>query len=105
VSQDTIVFDDFASDEMLLNDAFKHWRGASGVPDPFGIDHCNWTIHTNAQAVGFGSEDAALFGESKFFESGFKVVPCFKAQLFITALGFGLIAAKQDVPARVIDPQ
>ena len=50
--------------EMLENDAVEYWRIALPVPHTFRIDHRDRTALANPQAIGFGSQDAALLGKT-----------------------------------------
>ena len=65
------------------------------VPSAFGIDHRQWTLFTDPQAIGFGPEDA---GEAAFGEAGFEEVPDGEAFFLGTALGFRLVGTDENVP-------
>ena len=49
-----------SSDKMLLDDALKILRRAMPVPNPFRVDHGDWSCDANAQALRLGAQDMAL---------------------------------------------
>jgi hypothetical protein len=89
-----------AGDQMLLNNPFEHRRIALAVPHAFRVHDRNRTTLADAEAVGFGAKDAALFGELQLFETPLQKIPCGKATLLVAAFGFRLIAAQKDVAPR-----
>jgi hypothetical protein len=89
-----------AGDQMLLNNPFEHWGIALAVPHAFRVHDRNRTTLADAEAVGFGAKDAALFGELQLFETPLQKIPCGKATLLVAAFGFRLIAAQKDVAPR-----
>jgi len=94
------VRDDAAADEMLLDDPLEGRRVALAIPRAFGIDHRHWAGFADAQAVGLAAQDAALFGQAQLLQAFLQKVPGRHATLEVAALGFGLLGAQEDVPAR-----
>ena len=94
---DQVVSDDAAGDQMLLNDPLENGRVALAVPRTFRVHDRNWTTLTDAQAVGFGAKDAALFRELQLFETPLQKIPSVQATLLVAAFGLRLIAAEKDV--------
>jgi hypothetical protein len=88
---------DTTGDQMFLNDAFEHRRITVAVPNPFRVHDCNRTALADAETVGFGPEDAALFGELQLFEAPLQKIPGGKATVLVAALRLRLIAAEKDV--------
>ena len=88
---------DTTGDQMFLNDAFEHRRITVAVPNPFRVHDCNRTTLADAEAVGFGAKDAALFGEPQLFEAPLQKIPGGKATVLVAALRLRLIAAEKDV--------
>ena len=86
-----------AGDEVLLDDAFKHGRVTVAIPGPFGVDDGNRAVGTDTQAVGLGAVDAALLAESQFLETALEVIPSIQSPLLFAAVGFGLVAAEEDM--------
>src|SRR6266496_4386024 len=41
----------FPVDEMALDDLLQDLRGAGVIPDSVGIDHGNWAVRADAQAI------------------------------------------------------
>lgn len=89
--------DGFAFNEVLLDDLFKVFGIATSVPCSFRVNDGDGALFAEAEAIGFCSEDASFFREFEFLESFFEVVPGFKRDSFAAALGFSLVAAKEDV--------
>jgi len=89
---------------MVLDDLFENFGGTGVVPHFVGINDGNGTIFTNAQAIGFGAEDASPLAKTQLFETAFEEVPGGKTGFFRTTFGFGLIAAEKNVPLDPIDP-
>lgn len=89
---------------MMLDDLLKDFGGAGVIPHLVGIDDGDGAVFTDAQAIGFGAEDAAVLAEAELLEAGFKIVPGGKPRFFGTTFGLGLIAAEKDMPLDLIDP-
>src|SRR3954447_14194692 len=89
-----------AADQMFLDDPLEDRRIALAIPGAFGIDDGNRPAFADAQAVGFGSENAALFGQPQFLEARLEKVPGDQATMQVAALRLGLVAAEKDVAAR-----
>src|SRR2546423_838605 len=51
ISRETVFFDDSAVDQMLLNDALQHRRGAGVVPSTFGINDGDWPVRADTEAI------------------------------------------------------
>lgn len=102
---DQVVSDGVASDQVFLNDAFENFRVTLTVPAAFGVNHGDGSADTDAQAIGFGAGDAALFGQAQFFEAVFKVVPSNQAAVLGAAFGLGLIATEKDVATNAVVAQ
>ena len=94
---DQMLGDHAAGDQMLLNNPFEHGRIAVAVPGAFRVHDRNRTSLADAEAVGFGAKDAALFREPQLFETPLQKIPCGKAPVLVAAFGFSLIAAEKDV--------
>ena len=60
ISREGEVFDDFSTDEMLLDDSLDHFGGAGVVPNAFGINYGNGTLNADAETIGFGAIDHRL---------------------------------------------
>src|SRR5688572_17487266 len=88
------------ADEVLLNDPFQHGRIALPVPRTFGIDDGYRSTLADPEAVGLGSKNATLLGQTELLQPSLQEVPCDEAALFLTALGRRLIAAEKDVSPR-----
>ena len=85
---------------MLGDDPLEHRRIALPVPRTFRIDNRDRTTLADAQAIGLGAQNAALFGELQFLQAALEELPGHKAALFVAALGRRLIAAQEDVSPR-----
>ena len=92
-----VFSNDAAGDQMFLNDALDDRRRHRVIPRAIRIHHGNRPRFADAQAVGFGAKDAALFGELQLLETPLQKIPCGKATVLVAAFGFGLIAAEKDV--------
>jgi hypothetical protein len=97
---DQVFTQNAAGDQMFLDDSLQHRRIALSVPSTFRVDDCNRTTFADAQAVGFGAKDAALFGELQLFETPLQERPCGEATLLLAAFRFGLIAAEKNMAPR-----
>src|SRR5262245_43741105 len=93
------VSHDAAADEMLLDDLFEHGRIAASVPRTFWIHDCNRTAFADAQAIGFGAQNATLLREAKLLQAALQEFPGREPALLLTTLGIRLIAAEKDVAA------
>src|SRR6185369_11803392 len=94
---DQEIADEFAANQMLLDDPFEHGWIAGTIPGPFRIDHGNRSALTDSQAIGFRAQDAALFRESQFLEPPLEIVPGFEAASFLTAFRSCLIGTQENV--------
>ena len=97
---DEKVLNDFAADEMLLDDAFERGGIARVVPGTLGVDDSDGTAPANAKAIGFGAQDAALFRQPQFLQTTLQIIPRLDAASLIAALGNGLVTTQEDVSAR-----
>src|SRR4051794_27736870 len=86
-----------ATDQVLLDDPLEDRRIALAVPRAFRIHDGNRTAFTDAQAIGLGAQDAALFGEPELLKARFQKLPRDEAAMQVAALRLGLIAAEKDV--------
>jgi hypothetical protein len=82
---------------MFLNDPLQNGRIAFAIPGTFRVYDRDRTTFADAEAIGFGAKDAALFGELQLFETSLQKIPCGKAALLVAAFGFRLIAAEKDM--------
>src|SRR3954447_16231674 len=94
------VADPTTADQMFLDDPLEDWRIALAVPGAFRIDDGNRPAFADAQAVGFGSENAALLGQPQFLEARLQELPSDQATMQVAALRLGLVAAEQNVAPR-----
>lgn len=89
-----------AADDVFLEDALDHFGSDRVIPDAVGIDDCDGAVLADAEAVGFGSEDAfGALHEAEFREALFEVVPTGDAGVFVAAFGLGLVCAEEDMAA------
>src|SRR5262245_16541786 len=97
---DQILLDDSPGDQVILDDPLQHRRIAGAIPRAFGIDDRNRSAFTNAQAVRFRAQDAALLRQAELLEPLFQEIPRSETSLLVAALRLRLIAAQEDVPPR-----
>ena len=95
-----IFGDGLATDEVPLNDLLKDLRCTRVIPGSFRVDDSNGPALADAQAIGLGAQNTALFGELQFLQTALEELPGHKAALFVAALGRRLIAAEEDVSPR-----
>jgi hypothetical protein len=98
VPDDERGFDDVAGDQMFLDDPFEHRRIALAVPRAFRVHDRNRAAFTDAEAVGFRTQDASLLRQAELFEATLKKIPGDQAALLLAAFRLGLIAAQENVP-------
>ena len=55
ILREEIFGNDFAVDEMFLDDAFQNGGRTGVVPGSFGINDGDWTICANAKAIDFAA--------------------------------------------------
>lgn len=100
--QEGKFFDNLSAQQMLLNDSLNYcWSGAV-VPNTIRVDHHNWPLLADAQAVRFGAKHAgrAIVRrriEFQLLQSPLQIVPRLKAKRFVTALRHRLIRAEKYV--------
>jgi hypothetical protein len=95
---DLEIFDDFSSDEVVLNNALEVFRGGGMVPYRFGVDDHDGALDADAEAVGFATMNHRFCGaESKFLEAAFEKLPGGHAIDRITTFRFGRGGAEEDV--------
>jgi len=97
---DEKLLDWLSAHQVLLNDAFQDRRVARVVPRALGIDDRDGSALADAQTIGLGALDAALFGQFQFAQTSLQIIPRLVAAFFVTALGNCLIATEEDVPSR-----
>ena len=85
---------------MFLDDALQDRRIALAVPRAFWIDNGYRTALTNAEAVGFAPQDAALLRQPELLQTPLEKLPCGKAAVSFTTFRRRLIAAEKDVSTR-----
>ena len=85
---------------MFVNDPFQDRRIALAVPRAFGINDGDGSAFADAQAVGLGSEDAALFRKLELLQTALQEVPRGETARLVTALRGCLVAAQKNVPSR-----
>src|SRR3972149_11989730 len=95
---DQLVGNHAAANEVLLDDPFENDRIALAVPRALRIDRVDRTALADAEAVGLGTQDAPLLGQSKLFQTPLEKLPSHEPALLVTALWRRLIAAQQHVP-------
>ena len=86
-------------EEMLLDDPFQHGRIAGSIPGALGIDNRDRATFADAQAVGFGPQHPAGFGEAELFESTFQIVPGSERPITVATFRGRLIRAQEDMTA------
>src|SRR5262245_58151171 len=96
--RDQMIAHDAAVDQMLSDNPLERWRIAARVPRAFGIHDGDRPVFTNAKAVGFRAENAALLGEAELLQPPLEKFPGGEAAFLLTALRRGLIAAEKNVP-------
>ena len=97
---DQVFTDDAAGDQVFLNDPLQYGRVALAVPGTFRVYDRNRPTLADAEAVGFGAKDAALFREPQLLETALEEIPRGEAALLVTTFRFRLIAAEKDVASR-----
>ena len=101
-----MLFHRGAAEDVLLEDTFDDFLGGGVIPDAIGVDQGDGAMLADAEAVGFGAEDALrALHEVEFGESFFEVVPTGDACLFVAAFWLGLVGAEEDVPADATDAE
>lgn len=88
----------FAADQVFLNDALKHLRGAGVIPNPLRIHNGYGTATAHAQAAGLAAVHPAAAAEPERIEPGFEVLPGSHAKLGPAAFGLGRIGANKNMP-------
>src|SRR5687768_13387463 len=86
---DQQIFDDATANQVFLDDALERGRVTLAVPSPLWIDEGNRSTLTDAQAVGFASEDPPLIRQAQLGQTLFEVFPGDDAPFHIAALRFG----------------
>src|SRR5947208_3469753 len=97
---DQRVGNDASADEVFLDDSFEDGRIARAVPRALWIDDRDRPALTDPEAVGFGSESAALLRQAELFEPALEKLPRLQTALLLAAFGRRLIAAEKDVSSR-----
>src|ERR1019366_7024708 len=98
--------DNFPADQVLLDDAFQHFRRAGVIPDAFGINDCDWPAHADAQAVGLGAINQRLrAGEIQFPEPPFQKFPGGQSVLLRATFRLGLVGTKKNVAPEFFDAE
>jgi hypothetical protein len=98
------VFDDFPSDEVVLNNALEVFRGGGVIPNGFGVDYDDRALDTDSEAVGLAAMDHRFSGtEPEFLESAFEELPGGHAIDRITAFRFGRGGAQEDMSLVVLE--
>src|SRR5262249_6206310 len=65
-----------ATDQVLLDDAFKDLGRAGVVPDALGINDGDWPLDTDSQTVGLSSIHQRLrSNEVEFLQAAFQELP------------------------------
>lgn len=106
VGSEPVFFHHTTPNQMFLNDALQHGRGAGVVPNRFRVHDRNRAVQAHAQAVGFGAVNQWSGAvEFEFFETALEVFPRFKARLAGATFWFGLICAQEDVTPVVFHAQ
>lgn len=94
MAEGDIVFDRAIVEQMLLDDALDDRGGNAVIPDAVGIDEQDGALLAKAQAVRFGTKDAAgaLRGRSiqfEFLEAILEIGPAFLTAFSVATFGFG----------------
>jgi hypothetical protein len=107
ISREDVFFDDLAFDEVFLDDALQNFGCAGVIPDAFGINDSDGTVHANAETIRFCAKNdrVVALAHAEFFEAIFEVFPGFDAVLLRAALRFGLVGAKKDMAMEFADSQ
>ena len=93
------ISDEASTNQMILNDPLELRRIASVVPRAFRVHDGNGPTLANAQAVGFRAKNAARLRQPELAQTPFQEGPGRQPSFFFAALGCGLVAAQEDVPA------
>lgn len=101
---------DLIADEMFLNDSFDDFGSCGFIPNAVGVDHHNWALVADAEAIGFGAKDAAgAIGrgliESEVLEAFFQVIPGDETRGFVATKRFGLVGADENVAINAIESE
>lgn len=84
---------------MLLDDAFEIFRGTGMVPDRIGVNHRDWPVGADAQAISFAALDQGLMtAKPEFIQAVLEKLPGSRPLFKPTALGFGGSGTKENVP-------
>ena len=86
-----MVFDDTATDQVLLNDALEDFGRGGVVPDSIRVNDGDGSLFADTEAVGLGAEDAVE--DAEFGETALEIVPGLDSSFKRAALGFGLLGA------------
>lgn len=100
-----MLWDKAASHQVLLDDPLQNRRIASRVPRTLGIYNGDRSLFANSKAIRFRAVETSLLGKSELPQPTLEIIPSFKGPLLVAALGFGLIAAEEYVPAGRWNPQ
>src|SRR5262245_28671460 len=99
MSQERELFDRLPADQVLLDDALEHLRGAGAVPDAVGVHDRDRPVDADAKAVGLGAVDAAVSHQSELLQPALQELPRLEAGFLARALRLGLVGAQEDVAA------
>jgi len=96
---DEVLDDDLPADQVFVDDALEHGRVTLAVPGALRVDHRDRSSLADAEAVGLGPQDSALFRQAEFLQAAFQIVPRGKAAILVAALRHRLIGAQKNMPA------
>src|SRR5258705_345853 len=100
MSDDQMVVDDPARDEMFLDDPLEDRGITCAVPSTFWVHDGNRPAFADAQAVGLRAQDAALLGQLQLLQPALEKRPGFQAAFLVAALRLLLVAAEEDMAPR-----
>src|SRR5258706_4291823 len=104
VHREDVLGDRVATDQVLLDDALQHLRGAVVIPHSLRVYDRYRPLLANPEAVDLGAVDPlGTLEQAEVRQALLEVVPGGQRRLAGRALGLGLVGAEEDVPAKLAD--